>query len=196
MAQLSVVVPAAPRIAPPALDLARAAGSAAFAGVIALAAVAAVLAVGPRFLPYQVLPVLSGSMEPAIPTGSLAVVVTVRAEELAVGDVITFHHPQAARTYVTHRIVRIEGTGADRTFITRGDANALEDPWQVKASGSGWRYAFGVPFIGMLIIAFAASPLRTALFAVPIVALGVMALLDIWRPQRRDIPADGLAQAA
>ena len=160
-----------------------------------LAFTAGALAVGPRFLPYQALPVLTGSMEPAIPTGSLAFVVPVRANEIAVGDVITFHHPNSADTYVTHRVTRVEGAGAARTFVTKGDANALEDAWQVKASGTGWRHTFGVPFIGGLIVAFAASPMRTLLFAVPLVALALMALVEIWRP-RRENEVEPLAQAA
>ena len=194
MAQLSVVIPF-PRRAErsPELPL-RAIGNVAFGIAVALGIAVAVVAVGPRLLPYQVLPVLTGSMEPALPTGALAVMVPVSADELAVGDVITFNHPQAARAYVTHRIVAIEGVGASRTFVTKGDANALPDSWRIVASGSGWRYAFAMPVIGGLIVAFEASPLRFALFALPLMGLALLALLEIWRPRSRELrPA---AQAA
>jgi signal peptidase len=195
VAQLSVVIPF-PRRAERSLGLPlRTIGNVAFGAAVALAIAVAIVAVGPRFLPYQVLPVLTGSMEPALPTGALAVVVPVNADELAVGDIITFHHPHAARTYVTHRIASIEGAGASRSFVTKGDANALPDSWRIVATGTGWRYAFAIPVIGGLIVAFEASPLRFALFALPLLGLALIALFEIWRPRMRELrPA--AAQAA
>jgi signal peptidase len=194
VAQLSVVVPF-PRRASVPLELPlRAIGNAVFGAAVALAIAVGLIAVGPRFLPYQVLPVLTGSMEPALPTGALALVLPVDAQDLAVGDVITFHHPQVPHTYVTHRIVAIDGAGQSRTFVTKGDANALPDAWRIVATGSGWRYAFSIPLVGGAIVAFEASPLRFALFALPLVGLALIALLEIWRPRTRELrPA---AQAA
>ena len=195
MAQLSVVVPF-PRRASRTTGLPlRAIGNAAFGVAIVLAVAAGLLSVGPRFLPYQVLPVLTGSMEPALPTGALAVVVPVNASDLVMGDVITFHHPNAARSYVTHRIVGIiDGEGGSRAFVTKGDANALPDSWRIIASGTGWRYAFSIPVVGGLIVAFEASPLRFALFALPLMGLALIALLEIWRPRPRELRP--VAQAA
>ena len=193
MAQLSVVIPFPQRerasVAPAP---GRVIGNVVFGAVLALGVVAGTLTVGPRFLPYQVLPVLTGSMQPAVPTGSLAIVVPVRAEELVVGDVITFERPQGVHTYVTHRIVAIEDDG--RALVTKGDANALEDPWRVVATGTGWRFAFAVPEVGRWIVAYEASPLRAALFVVPLAALAALALFQIWRPRPR--AARPLAQAA
>src|SRR5438876_10663864 len=86
--------------------------NAAFGAVVALSLAVGLASVGPRFLPYQVLPVLTGSMEPGIPTGALILVTAVGADELRVGDVITFQHPLQPRAYVTHRIVSIEQDGS------------------------------------------------------------------------------------
>ena len=172
----------------------RAIGNAAFGVAIVLGVAVAAIAIGPRFLPYHVLPVLTGSMEPALPTGALAVMVPVSADELAAGDVITFHHPVATRSYVTHRIVAIDGAGASRSLVTKGDANALPDAWRIAATGTGWRYAFSIPVVGGLIVAFEASPLRFALFALPLLGLALIALYEIWQPRPRKLrPA---AQAA
>ena len=44
--------------------------------------------VGPRFLPYQALIVRSGSMSPAIPTGSVVVYSKAQASQLHVGQII------------------------------------------------------------------------------------------------------------
>lgn len=77
----------------------------------------------PRLMGYQVYEVVSGSMEPAIPVGS---VVYVRpAEELEsieVDDVIAF---ERAGSVVTHRVV-VNRTALGE-FVTKGDANDGED---------------------------------------------------------------------
>ncbi len=171
------------------LGVTRAVGDVMFALAAAAAVAVAAIAVGPRLLPYQALPVLTGSMEPTIPTGSLAVMLPVRGDDLVVGDIITFHHPQDPRSYVTHRVIAIDETAGRRILETKGDANALADPWRVTASGTGWRYALALPAVGALVVAFGASPLRAALFALPLLALASMALYRIWRPQPRDVEA-------
>lgn len=63
--------------------------------------------------------VLSGSMEPEIPTGSV-VVVDGRKKEWNPGDVITYRR---GNMVVTHRIVEKSEEG----YYTKGDANAEED---------------------------------------------------------------------
>lgn len=164
-------------------SLGRIVGNAAVVLATVLATAIALVALGPRLLPYQAVPVLTGSMEPAIPTGVLAVLLPANGDELAVGDVVTFHHPLDERAYVTHRIVAIEGDGDGRVFVTKGDANAVPDAWRVRASGTGWRYAFGLPVAGGMIAALSSSPARFALFALPLLALAALALFEIWRPR-------------
>lgn len=159
---------------------------------VALALVGAGLAlvtIGPRLLPYQALPVLTGSMEPAVPAGSLAIVVPVHADEVAVGDVITFTHPLRPSAYVTHRVVAIENGPTGRVFVTKGDANALPDEWRVAATGDGWRLALVIPRIGGLLVSVATSSLRLVLLAIPMVVLAAMALVDIWRPRPTEVHA-------
>lgn len=159
----------------------RLAGHALTGAILLLAAAVALLTIGPRLLGYQALPVLTGSMAPAIPTGSLIVVTKVAASDVGVGDIITFHHPQRPQDYVTHRVVAVEESPAGRALTTKGDANAQPDAWKVVANESGYRYAFGIPYIGGAITAFASSPARLLLYAVPMIALAVIALLRIWK---------------
>lgn len=70
----------------------------------------------------------TGSMEPTIPAGSVAIVQEVGAAEISVGDVVTVDRP--GELPVTHRVTSIEdGASADERVITmRGDANEVEDP--------------------------------------------------------------------
>lgn len=68
--------------------------------------------------------VLSGSMEPSIPTGSICCVDTgIPAEEIRQGDVIAYRLSNEVR--VLHRVVEVDEK--EKQFITKGDANECED---------------------------------------------------------------------
>ncbi len=73
---------------------------------------------------FRILVVRSGSMEPAIKTGSL---VFVRpSEEYNVGDIITFNKINTKEP-VTHRIKQIEEVDSTKIYTTKGDANNTLD---------------------------------------------------------------------
>lgn len=161
--------------------------STAFLDVAIALIVVAVLAVtvGPRVLPYRCYAVLSGSMRPTIATGSLVFVRPVAAGDLEAGDVITFERPGQTGVLVTHRILAIDETPEGRVLHTKGDANAEPDAWVVPVAGSGWRYAFAIPYLG-----FVFSFLREAASHGLVLLLGLAAgagvvLWYIWnRPPR------------
>jgi signal peptidase I len=71
----------------------------------------------------------TGSMTPTIPTGAAALVRTVPASEVRVGDVVTVASPLGPLP-VTHRVTSVEplGPGTVRLHL-RGDANDAEDPF-------------------------------------------------------------------
>ncbi|RZT66127.1 signal peptidase I [Leucobacter luti] len=71
--------------------------------------------------------VVSGSMEPTIPTGSLLLVQETSAAEAEVGDIVTLERPRNGGL-VTHRITSIEQEYTDWKITMRGDANAADDP--------------------------------------------------------------------
>ncbi len=99
--------------------------------------------------------VKSGSMEPAITTGSIVVVKS--ADSYAVGDVITFGEDTKRQIPTTHRIVSIEGEGESTEFTTKGDANEEIDPSPVAFREVIGRVAFDVPYAGY-ILDFARQP--------------------------------------
>src|SRR6185436_8586114 len=73
--------------------------------------------------------VKSGSMEPAIPTGSIVV---VKPEHLyRKGDVITFGKDTKTDVPTTHRIIALNDDG---TYTVKGDANEEADPNPVPRS--------------------------------------------------------------
>lgn len=93
-------------------------------GIVAIVFVIAMLL--PAFLPRvfgdQVYVVVSGSMEPEIPVGSLVIVKPAEPASVHEGDVIAF---QSGNSVVTHRVV--ENQSAESQFITKGDANEVKD---------------------------------------------------------------------
>jgi signal peptidase len=80
--------------------------------------------------------VLSGSMTPAMPVGSLAVVRSTDPEEVLIGDAITFSSQAYAEVLITHRVVEIvaDKSGSPR-FRTKGDANEEDDSYLVPGKG-------------------------------------------------------------
>jgi signal peptidase len=87
--------------------------------IVVLVVIFAVLLVGARLFGIQVYSVISGSMEPEYPVGSLIYVKQVEPTEIEVGDVITF--VLSNETPATHRVVEIDKE--NQLFYTRGDAN-------------------------------------------------------------------------
>lgn len=79
----------------------------------------------PDFMGYKPFIVLSGSMEPAIMTGDLVITAKADTEDLKVGDVIAYRYGK--ETVITHRIREVSLDGDKRAFITKGDANNVED---------------------------------------------------------------------
>lgn len=144
------------------------------------------LVVGPRLLPYRTYAVLSGSMEPTIHVGSLAVLRPVDAGDLRSGDVITFDRPGSPGERITHRIVGIETDSTGSYFLTRGDANGAPDPWKVPVSGTGYRYAFSVPLLGYVTGGPAG---RLGLLVVVAGIVAAKTLIGIWRAPGKADPA-------
>ncbi|MCR2047707.1 signal peptidase I [Acetatifactor muris] len=79
----------------------------------------------PRLFGYQIYTVVSGSMEPAIPTGSLVYIREGKPEEAVAGDVIAFYGGAQSGSIITHRVV--ENRVVMGEIVTKGDANEGPD---------------------------------------------------------------------
>lgn len=124
---------------------------AAVAGLICIIATLASLLFGIKPLVFR-----SGSMEPQISTGALALAKTVPAGKLAVGDVISVDNDQGVR--ITHRVIGIESAGSDTAVVTlKGDANNVTDrlPYTITEAD---RVFFSVGGLGY-VVAWLSSPL-------------------------------------
>lgn len=106
----------------------------------------------PRVAGHLMYIVLSDSMNPAFRTGSLAFVKPARPEEIAMGDIITFKGLGDKESLTTHRVVEIDGSDPQNLkFITRGDANDVNDPNPVPASSLVGKVSFALPYFGYLL---------------------------------------------
>lgn len=106
----------------------------------------------PSLFGYESFVVYSGSMEPAIGVGDLAVVGPARPDQFMVGDIITYRTPQRPDVIVTHRVV---GIGADEqarlSFQTKGDANTNADTIGVDQAAVLGRVVYSIPRLGYLV---------------------------------------------
>lgn len=87
--------------------------------------------------------VLSGSMEPAIPTGSLCYLSHgVGVEEIRKGQIIGFQ--RADGNLVVHRVTKIE----EDVLYTKGDANDQEDLAPVSKEDYVGMVVYVIPYLG------------------------------------------------
>lgn len=92
--------------------------------------------------------VRSGSMSPAIPTGS-AVMVT-KQESYAKGEVVTFRTSGDIEN-VTHRIESVDTSGYQKVYTVKGDANDAVDSEPVNEEQIVGRVTLTIPLLGYLI---------------------------------------------
>lgn len=80
------------------------------------------------------LSVQTGSMVPVLNKGDLVSVMRVSADSLRPGDIVTFINPANSKQTITHRIVEMPSLENGQKFVTRGDANPVNDqPIEAKA---------------------------------------------------------------
>lgn len=116
--------------------------------IVVIVVLLAVLLVGVRLFGITTYAVISGSMEPVYPTGSLLYVKPTDPEDLKVGDSITFLIDED--TVATHRIVEIlpdDDDGIIR-FRTKGDANEEADGSPVHQNNIIGKPMFAIPYLG------------------------------------------------
>ena len=112
---------------------------------VVLTVILAVLLVGLRLVGLQPFVVLSGSMEPKYPVGSMIYVAAVDPEQLRTGDPVTFYLND--KTVATHRIIEVCDTQA-LAFRTKGDANQTPDGDPIAADRIIGKPVFCIPYLG------------------------------------------------
>ena len=121
----------------------------------------------PRFLGYETYNVTSGSMEPALPVGSVIYVQYVEPETVKTDDIIAFF---SGGSVVTHRVVNnnlFEGK-----FTTKGDANPMVDFSDVPYSDLVGVVKYHIPVLGNYLMVYS-NPI-TKYYLLAIAFCGVM----------------------
>ena len=94
-------------------------------------------------LGYNYKTVLTGSMEPAIPVGSI--VITKEQSSYEIEDIISF---QEEGSVITHRIISIDR----ERYITKGDANNVADTEEVQQKQVLGKVILMIPLLGYLVM--------------------------------------------
>jgi signal peptidase len=160
--------------------------------ILFLTAVVAVAVLVPRLAGATPYVILTGSMQPQMPPGTLVVVKPVKADEITTGAVVTYQLRSGDPTVVTHRVtsVGLDGHGELR-FVTKGDANEQPDTRQVmpvQIKGQRWYY---VPYLGYVTSVVTGEQRQIGLMIVVIGLFGYSAamFLGAARDRRRLVAA-------
>lgn len=162
--------------------------------LVVLVVLLAVALVGVRLVGIRTYAVVSGSMEPTYPTGSLLYVKSADASELQVGDAITFMVDED--TVATHRIIEILPDEEDSSvlrFRTQGDANDTPDGTPVHYKNIIGKPVFSVPYLGY-VAHFVQNPPGLYLTIGAAAILVVLVFLpDLFKEEKKkqDAPKDG-----
>ncbi|WP_162246463.1 signal peptidase I [Aeromicrobium sp. Root495] len=160
-------------------------------GFVAMLVVAVLV---PRLAGATPYTVLTGSMQPTMPPGTLVVAKPVDPEALEVGDVVTVQLRSGQDVYVTHRVSavkhRLDGT---TLFETKGDANDTPDgdlrlPEQIR--GERW---YSVQYLGYVNNVLNGQQRQTAVYVVAggLIAYAVLMIGSGVRDRTRKTPEPG-----
>lgn len=166
--------------------------------VLVVVIVFAFLLVGVRLFGLAPYTVLSGSMEPNIPVGSLIYVKSVGAAELAVKDPLTYMLEDG--TVVTHRIIEILPDEDDPTVVryrVKGDANQDADGDPVHIKNVIGKPVFTIPLLGYVAYAVQTPPTSFLIIGALVILILLAFLPDVLdRLLREDKAKDETLPAA
>lgn len=98
------------------------------------------------FLDMNPYVIVSGSMEPELPVGSLCFI-DCQQKETETGDIISY---KAGDSVITHRVAEV----TDEGYVTKGDANDSKDPGIVKPKQIFGTCVFSIPKAGYAVMFF------------------------------------------
>lgn len=153
-------------------------------GLLLLVALLAFLAlgIGPHTGLYRTVTMLTGSMRPTYPVGTVLVDVPEPTSHLRVGQVLTYQIPTEDHRVVSHRVLSVQRQPDGTTMVqTKGDANNGPDPWRARITDpTVWTVRGKVPYLGSVLL-WLRQPRTLALFRFVFPALMVVwVLAGVW----------------
>lgn len=137
--------------------------------IILLIAVCVPLTI-PQFLGYQVYTVVTGSMEPEMPVGSLVYIQRTDAAQAQPGEIVAFYGARDSAAIITHRVV--ENRVVMGEIITKGDANQTNDMNPVEYENFIGTVTVSIPKLGSVAQIMTSVEGKTA--AACVIALAVV----------------------
>ena len=150
-----------------------------FGLVVMLMMVAVFIYIAPH-LGWHVSAVVSGSMEPALKTGSLVVTCPADPEDIEVGDIITFNPVSVGENMITHRVIGIR-MNSPILFQTQGDNCGMPDPFIVPAENLVGKICLHIPYGGNF-TEFLKTPVGfISSVIVPGILVFIMYVISVWQ---------------
>ncbi|WP_260217131.1 signal peptidase I [Curtobacterium sp. PhB115] len=119
--------------------------------LLVVAGLAVVLIVIPKATDSTPLTVLTQSMEPTLPPGTLLVIRPTAVDDIRVGDVVTYQIVSGQPAVISHRVVSVSSSSnGERTFVLKGDNNAEADPRPVTAAQVRGVVWYSIPEVGVV----------------------------------------------
>lgn len=148
--------------------------------------------VAPRVGGATAYTVLSGSMEPDLPQGTLVVIKPASMSDIGIGDVITYQIESGAPEVTTHRVVAVgEHPEFGRILQTKGDANRTPDRDWVREEQVKGKLWYSVRHLGFVNTAISGGQRQwvTYLFVAGLAGYAAFMFVSALRERRRSRPA-------
>lgn len=142
----------------------------------------AVALVGVRIIGFTPYAILSPSMTPTYQVGDLVYVRAEEPENIQTGDVISFVANEDL-LIVTHRVHEVDPD--NKWFITKGDANDIEDATPVLYENVLGTVGFSLPKLGYLSMYLSTSSGKYAGIAVVFIMLLLFLLPELFKPSKK-----------
>lgn len=127
----------------------------------------------PKAFGYQMYTVISGSMEPVLPVGSLVYVKYQEPESIEKKDIIAFYGSNDSSSIITHRVVYNKKLSGE--FVTKGDANMEKDMNPISYNQYMGKVVLMIPVIGGVAQTLTTGNGKLVLFSF----IGLILLLEI-----------------
>ncbi len=165
---------------------------------VLVAAIAALVLIIPAATGSVALTVLTGSMEPGLPPGSMVVVKPTDPADVRIGSIITYQWEPGEPALVTHRVTEVV-SNSDGTFTwtTQGDNNSEPDPnpvTQEQLRGVVW---YSLPLVGWVsnLVAGDLRPILVPVIGGALLVYAAVLVVQSLRGRRKAAGGDAEASA-
>ncbi|MBI2021769.1 signal peptidase I [Candidatus Daviesbacteria bacterium] len=126
--------------------------------------------------------VLTGSMQPLIPTGSI--VYSQKSPSYGKGDIVSF---ESGGVVITHRIIGVVKKEGGTFFKTKGDANNVSDTQLIPQNKVIGKIQFLFPYLGKLLFFLRTLPGFILMIVLPTIIFITLEILNIKKELEKQI---------